>query len=109
MTPRVLAVSEVAVRHWRLPWRLWQRKERARATRWNVNITPGERVGRILLGLTGTGGGILFLAGFSSFPTATLEVVLVLAGLDLLITGATGHCPAYQKLGHLPRSLRQAR
>ena len=75
------------------------------ATRWNVNITPGERVGRILLGLTGVVGGILLLAGFPSFPTATLEVLLVLAGLDLVVTGATGHCPLYQKLGQLPRSL----
>jgi len=24
-----------------------------------------------------------------------------------VVTGATGHCPLYQKLGHLPRSLRQ--
>jgi uncharacterized membrane protein len=64
-------------------------------------------VGRILLGLTGAVGGILFLAGFPSFPTATLEVLLVLAGLDLMVTGATGHGPLYQKLGHLPRSLRQ--
>jgi len=109
MTPRVLAVSEVAVRRWAPAVALMAAKGRAMATRWNVNITPGERVGRILLGLTGTGGGILFLAGFSSLPTSTLEVVLVLAGLKLVVTGATGHCPPYQKLGHLPRSLRQAR
>ena len=78
------------------------------ATRWNVNITAGERVGRILLGLTGAVGGILLLAGLPSALTATLEVLLVLAGLDLVVTGATGHCPLYQKLGHLPRSLRRA-
>jgi uncharacterized membrane protein len=59
------------------------------------------------LGLTGAVGGILLLAGLPSFPTAPLEVLLVLAGLDLVVTGATGHCPLYQKLGHLPRSLRQ--
>ena len=77
------------------------------ATRWNVNITPAERVGRILLGLIGAVGGILLLAGFPTVLTATLEVLLVLAGLDLVVTGATGHCPLYQKLGHLPRSLRR--
>ena len=74
-------------------------------TRWNVNITPAERVGRILLGLIGAVGGILLLAGSPTVLTATLEVLLVLTGLDLVVTGATGHCPLYQKLGHLPRSL----
>ena len=77
------------------------------ATRWSVNITPAERVGRILLGLTGAVGGILLLAGSPSVLTATLEVLLVLAGLDLVVTGAIGHCPLYQKLGYLPRSLRR--
>jgi hypothetical protein len=28
------------------------------------------------------------------------------AGLDLFVTGATGHCLPYQKLGHVPKSLR---
>lgn len=32
-----------------------------------------------------------------------LEVALVLAGLDMIITGITGHCPLYQKLGRAPR------
>jgi hypothetical protein len=38
-----------------------------------------------------------------------LELLLVAAGLDMLITGATGHCPLYQKLGHLPKSLGRSR
>jgi len=25
-----------------------------------------------------------------------------------VVTGATGHCPLYQKLGHLPASLRRS-
>ncbi|MGV9937272.1 YgaP-like transmembrane domain [Streptomyces olivaceoviridis] len=29
----------------------------------------------------------------------------LLAGLDLLVTGATGHCPLYARLGQVPRSL----
>ena len=77
------------------------------ATRWNVNITAPERVGRILLGIIGAVGGILLLAGSPTVLTGTLEVLLVLAGLDLIVTGATGHCPLYQKLGYLPRSLRR--
>ena len=77
------------------------------ATRWNVNITAPERVGRILLGIIGGFGGILLLAASPTVLTGTLEVLLVLAGLDLIVTGATGHCPLYQKLGYLPRSLRR--
>jgi len=73
-----------------------------------VNITPAERVGRILLGLVGAVGGILLLAGSPAALSGALEVLLVLAGLDLVVTGATGHCPLYQKLGHMPRSLRRA-
>ena len=76
-------------------------------TRWNVNITAAERVGRILVGIVGGVGGILLLAASPTVLTGTLEILLVLAGLDLVITGATGHCPLYQKLGYLPRSLRR--
>ena len=78
------------------------------SARWRVNITPAERVGRILLGLVGAVGGILLLIGSPTALSGPLEVLLVLAGLDLVVTGATGHCPLYQKLGHLPRSLRRA-
>jgi len=78
------------------------------STRRKVNITAAERVGRILLGLIGTVGGILLLAGSPTALSGTLEVLLVLAGLDLVVTGVTGHCPLYQKLGHMPRSLRRA-
>jgi Protein of unknown function (DUF2892) len=81
--------------------------EGSMATR-KVNITPAERVGRILLGLVGAVGGILLLAGSPTALAGTLEVLLVLAGLDLVVTGATGHCPLYQKLGHLPASLRRS-
>lgn len=53
-------------------------------------------------------GGVLLTAAGSALAVA-LEVLLVLAGLDMLVTGATGHCPLYQRLGHIPRSLRSAR
>lgn len=68
----------------------------------------GGKGGRILLGLVGVVGGILLLIGSPTALSGTLEVLLVLAGLDLVVTGATGHCPLYQKLGHMPRSLRRA-
>ena len=75
--------------------------------RWSVNITPAERVARVLVGVVGAIGGLWLLAGSPATAVAALEVLLVLAGLDLVVTGALGHCPLYQKLGHVPRSLRR--
>jgi len=75
-------------------------------TGWSVNITPVERVARILIGLTGALAGAYLLAGVGSVVAGTFEVLLVLAGLDLVATGATGHCPLYKKLGYVPASLR---
>lgn len=75
--------------------------------RWSVNITPAERVARVLVGLVGAAGGLWLLSGSPSTAAAVLEVLLVLAGLDLVVTGALGHCPLYQRLGHVPRSLRR--
>ena len=76
------------------------------SSRWSVNITPVERVGRILVGAVGVVGGALLLAGAGSILAVVLELLLILTGLDLIITGALGHCPLYQKLGHVPSSLR---
>lgn len=73
-----------------------------------VNITSAERAGRILMGVVGVIGGIVLLASASGPFVAVLEVLLVLAGLDLMVTGALGHCPLYAKLGHTPKSLRRA-
>ena len=73
-----------------------------------INITPLERAGRVLIGAMGALGGILILAAGAAGIGAVLAVLLVLTGLDLLVTGALGHCPLYQKLGHVPRSLRRA-
>ena len=75
---------------------------------WKVNISPAERAGRVLAGTVAAVAGIVLLTAATSFWTGMLETLLVLAGLDLLVTGAVGHCPLYQKLGHVPRSLRRA-
>jgi hypothetical protein len=75
-------------------------------TRWSVNITPVERVARILIGLTGGLAGGFLLAGAGSVVVGALELLLILAGLDLIVTGATGHCPLYKKLGYVPTSLK---
>lgn len=73
----------------------------------SVNITPRERAGRIFLGLVGAVAGVVLLASAGGALAVTLEVLLVLAGLDLIVTGALGHCPLYKKLGHVPPSLRR--
>lgn len=80
-----------------------------RATWRTVNISTAERGGRIVLGLAATIAGIVLLLSVGSVLAGVLEVLLVLAGLDLVITGTSGHCPLYQKLGHIPASLRSTR
>lgn len=72
-----------------------------------INITPIERAGRMLMGALATVGGVALLAASHGALSAVLEVLLVLAGLDLLVTGALGHCPLYRKLGYVPQSLRR--
>ena len=72
-----------------------------------INITPAERLGRIFVGLVGVVGGLVLLGSASGAVLIVLEILLVLAGLDLLATGALGHCPLYRKLGHVPPSLRR--
>lgn len=81
-----------------------------RVSSWRtVNITPVERSGRVLLGLAAGITGILLLIGAGSVLAVLLEVLLIAAGVDLMITGALGHCPLYAKLGHTPTSLRAPR
>jgi hypothetical protein len=72
-----------------------------------VNISASGRVGRVLIGVVAAIGGLLPLASATSAGVGILEVLLVLAGLDLVVTGALGHCPLYAKLGHVPTSLRR--
>lgn len=74
-----------------------------------VNISPGERAGRVLIGVAAIIAGAVLLTGAGSALAVVLELLLVAAGLDMLITGALGHCPLYQKLGHVPKSLRGTR
>ena len=77
------------------------------SNRWSINITPAERVARIVVGAFGALAGIVLVLGATSALAVTLELLLVLAGLDLVVTGALGHCPLYAKLGHVPASLRR--
>ena len=72
-----------------------------------INITPTERAGRVLMGVLGLVGGLVLLANAGGTLAVVLAVLLVLAGLDLIATGALGHCPLYRKLGYTPPSLRR--
>ena len=74
----------------------------------SVNITPIERAGRILLGTLAVVAAAVLLADGGSVLAVVLEILLAAAGADLVITGALGHCPLYQKLGHVPASLRRS-
>lgn len=74
-----------------------------------INITPVERLARVAVGLAGAIIGVWLLAFASGVGLVVLEALLVLVGIDLVVTGALGHCPLYRRLGHVPRSLREAR
>ena len=71
-----------------------------------VNITPVERGGRIVIGLAAVIAAVILLVSAGSALAVVLEILLIAAGLDLVVTGALGHCPLYQRLGHVPASLR---
>ena len=85
-----------------------QTRKGAAMRRPTINITPAERVGRVLIGAVGAIGGIILLTGATGAGIIALEVLLVAFGIDMIVTGALGHCPLYKKLGHTPRSLRGA-
>ena len=70
-----------------------------------INLTPPERAGRVLIGAAGAAAGLVLLASGGGALALALELLLVLAGLDLLLTGALGHCPLYRKLVYVPPSL----
>ena len=71
-----------------------------------VNITPAERAGRIVLGAAAAITAVVLLTSAGSAISVVLETLLAVAGVDLMVTGALGHCPLYQKLGFTPRSIR---
>ena len=79
------------------------------ARRPNINITPVERAGRILMGAAAVIAAVILLTSAGSAVAVVLELLLAAAGLDLVITGAIGHCPLYKKLGYVPPSLRGSR
>lgn len=81
--------------------------EAIRIRRPSINITPIERLGRVTLGSAAVITGIVLLVAGNSVLAIVLEALLIVAGLDLVVTGALGHCPLYHKLGYVPSSLRR--
>jgi hypothetical protein len=73
-----------------------------------INITPLERAGRIAIGAAAAIAAMVLLASAASALAVVLLALLVIAGIDLVVTGALGHCPLYARLGHVPRSLRRS-
>ena len=71
-----------------------------------TNITTVERAGRVAVGILAGAFGVAGLTGAGSALAIVMYLLLIAAGVDLIVTGATGHCPLYQKLGYTPRSLR---
>jgi sulfite exporter TauE/SafE len=55
---------------------------RARLHRLSINITPAERVGRIVMGVGAVVAGVVLLASASAILAIVLEVLLIAAGLD---------------------------
>ena len=74
-----------------------------------------QNVGTVERWIRVTGGGIavvvglaLLLGGPGNFLVAIALVALTLLGFDFVVTGITGYCPLYQRLGlstakHKPR------
>ncbi len=64
------------------------------------NVGPVERSARIVGGGTAIIIGLLWLIGGpASALIAVAAVALIALGLDFFVTGVTGYCPLYQRLG----------
>lgn len=64
------------------------------------NVGPVERGARIIGGGIAAISGLLWLLGGpASAFVAVAAVVLIALGLDFFVTGVTGYCPLYQRLG----------
>ena len=78
-----------------------------RSRRPSVNLTRVERVARVVLGGLAAVTALVLLTAVGSVLAVVLVLLLLASGLDLVVTGALGHCPLYQRLGYVPRSLRR--
>ncbi len=70
------------------------------------NVGTVERWIRIIGGAIAAGIGLIVLLPVpASLLLGVLGVVLVLLGLDFVMTGITGYCPLYQRLGWSTKSV----
>ena len=74
---------------------------------WTVNIAPAERVARVVAGGLGALAGAVLLTSPSGALAVILALLLVVAGLDLVVTGTLGHFPHYARLNHVPASVKE--
>jgi hypothetical protein len=77
-------------------------------TRPPVNITPRERTARVAIGAIAALAGLSLLASATSALAVVLAALLIVAGLDLVVTGALGYCPLYHALGRISLVRRQS-
>lgn len=75
----------------------------------SVNISPVERADRITVGAAVVISAAIWITSATSTLHVLLLALLMLAGLDLLVTGGLGDCPPYATLGHTPVSRRWPR
>jgi len=73
-----------------------------------INVSPPERVARVVLGAAVVVIGLVVLLGGPSTWALVGSILLIAVGVDFVVTGAIGYCPLYARLGHVPRSLRSA-
>lgn len=71
-----------------------------------INISPVERAGRVVIGGSAAAFGLVLLSSAGTALAVVLLILLVLAGLDLVVTGALGHCPLYARLARASRQPR---
>ena len=72
--------------------------DKSRAT---VNVTPAERVGRAVIGLLVLVGADVLIPGVIGAVAIALLMLLGLAGLDIVVSGASGYCARYKKRGRV--------
>jgi hypothetical protein len=70
----------------------------------SINLSPVERAARVAVGLTAVVAGLVLLLGGTGVALGVLAALLALTGVDLLVTGALGHCPLYARLGRPTRT-----
>lgn len=76
------------------------------ARRHPINMGVPERVGRGILGALAALLGMVVIAGGAGAWGAFGALLLIAVGVSFVITGVTGYCVLYEKLGRLPRSAR---